>query len=62
LKRATLIKGGRPIDVVNYAAGQTAARFTAPVNGSTPGWFALTVEDAKGMTAYTDPIWVATAP
>jgi hypothetical protein len=62
LKQATLISGGKPIDVVHYAAGATTARFTAPVSGSAPGWFALTVEDTKGMTAYTDPIWVATAP
>jgi hypothetical protein len=66
LKQATLISGGKQIDVVHYAAGQTAAHLTAPITapatGSSPGWFALTVEDAKGMTAYTDPIWIATAP
>jgi hypothetical protein len=62
LKQATLISAGKTVDVVHYAAGRTTAHLTAPVSGSTPGWFALTVEDAKGMTAYTDPIWVATSP
>ena len=59
LKQATLISNGKPIGVVRYT-GQTTAHLTAPA--STPGWFALTVEDAKGMTAYTDPIWVAVGP
>ncbi len=62
LKQATLISNGKPIGVTHYASGQTSAHLTAPVTGSTPGWVALTVEDAKGMTAYTDPIWVATGP
>ena len=58
LKQATVIANGKSIDVVHYT-GQTTAHLTAPVTGSTPGWIAVTVEDAKGMTAYTDPIWVA---
>jgi hypothetical protein len=62
LKQATVIDNGKPIDVVRYAPGQTTAHLTEPVTGSTPGWVTLTVGDAKGMTAYTDPIWIATAP
>ena len=59
LNQATVISNGKPIDVVRYT-GQTTAHLTAPA--STPGWFALTVEDAKGSTAYTDPIWVTVEP
>jgi hypothetical protein len=62
LKEATIISDGRPVDVVHYAPGQTTAHLTATIDGSRPGWRAVTVEDAKGMTAYTDPIWVTTAP
>jgi len=58
LKQSTVVRNGKPISTAQYAAGQTTAHLTAPINGSTPGWYALTVEDAKGMTAYTDPIWV----
>ncbi len=61
LKQATVIRGGEPAETVRYDASPSAAHLTAAVNGSSPGWVALTVEDAKGMTAYTDPIWVATA-
>jgi hypothetical protein len=62
LKQATVIRNGEPVDTVRYAADQTTAHLTARVDGSTPGWLALTIEDAKGLTAYTDPIWIATAP
>jgi hypothetical protein len=62
LKQATVIRNGEPVDTVRYAAGQTTAHLAARVDGSTPGWLALTVADAKGLTAYTEPIWIATAP
>jgi hypothetical protein len=62
LKQATIIRAGKVVGAIDYAAGPTTARLTAPVDGSTPGWLAVTVQDQKGMTAYTDPIWIATAP
>ncbi len=62
LKRVTIISQGKPAGTTDYAAGQTSAHLAVPITGASPGWYALTVEDAKGMTAYTDPIWVATAP
>ena len=30
-----------------------------PLTAGGPGWYALTVEDAAGERAYTDPIWVS---
>jgi hypothetical protein len=61
LKRAMIICGGKPVGVVRYAPDQTTAHLSTSVDGSTPGWCAVTVEDAKGMTAYTDPVWIAIA-
>ena len=35
------------------------ARVEFPLTAGGPGWYALTVEDAAGERAYTDPIWVS---
>lgn len=57
LKRATVIGQGQPVKTVDYRAGETTSRlaFTA----TAAGFYAVTVEDAAGKTAHTDPIWVA---
>jgi hypothetical protein len=62
LRQATLVSNGKAITVVAYPPGRTTAHLSAPLDATLSGWCAVTVEDATGMTAYTDPIWVATAP
>jgi hypothetical protein len=54
-----VIGQGQPVKTVDYGAGETTSRlaFTA----TAAGFYAVTVEDAAGKTAYTDPIWVAAA-
>jgi hypothetical protein len=61
LKQATIISQGKPVATVAYK-GETKAHLTTPANGSSPGWYALTVEDAAGKKAYTNPIWIETVP
>jgi len=61
LTQVTVIRQGVPVNTVAYK-GESTAHMTIPVSGSSPGWYALTVEDAAGGKAYTDPIWVAAAP
>ena len=56
LKRATVICQGQPVKVVEYSAGETIARVV--FSATAPGFCAITVEDALGEIAYTDPIWV----
>ena len=41
---------------VDYRAGETISRIA--VTATAPGFYVVTVEDAIGKTAYTDPIWV----
>jgi hypothetical protein len=61
LKQATIISQGKTVAKVAYA-GETRAHLTVPANGSSPGWYALTVEDAAGKKAYTNPIWIEAVP
>jgi len=56
LKRATVIGRGLPVKTVDYRAGETISRIA--VTATAPGFYVVTVEDAIGKTAYTDPIWV----
>jgi hypothetical protein len=56
LKRATVISQGRPVKVVDYSAGETSSRID--FSAIAAGFYAITVEDAVGNTAYSDPIWV----
>jgi hypothetical protein len=57
LKTASVIHQGRTVQTALYT-GQTSAQLTVPLKADAAGWYALTVEDAAGARAYTDPIWV----
>jgi hypothetical protein len=57
LKRAAVVCQGRAVHTVDYASGETIAQLE--LAASEPGACAITVEDAAGMTAYSDPIWVS---
>ena len=62
LKAVSVMHGGKLASTALYTGGQTTAHLTVPLKGDAAGWYALTVEDAAGARAYTDPIWVEVAP
>jgi hypothetical protein len=57
LKRVTLISRGAVVKSLDLAGRETHVDLPLTAMGQT--WYALTVEDAAGEHAYTDPIWVA---
>jgi hypothetical protein len=56
LKRVTLISRGAVVKTLDLAGREIHIDFPLTATGST--WYALTVEDAAGEHAYTDPIWI----
>lgn len=62
LKRVSIVRDGSITRVIDYPDGPATAHVAVPAGGTTRGWYALTVEDAAGHTAYTNPIWIRPAP
>lgn len=62
LSKATLVGPEGEIESQSYEAGQkqATAKFTVMSEAKTKGsdWVALTVEDAEGRKAFSDPIWI----
>jgi Carboxypeptidase regulatory-like domain len=59
LKRVSLIGGGAVEKSLDLSSAGRETHVDFPLTAGGPGWYALTVEDAAGMRAYTDPIWVS---
>lgn len=60
LKRASIVCSGRIVRTIDYPAAATSARFDFAA--TEPGACAVTVEDAAGMSAYSNPIWIGSRP
>ncbi len=58
LKQAELIGGGSVLKTESFAGAPREVHIDFPLSTSRATWYALTVEDARGHKAYTDPIWV----
>jgi len=56
LKQATVRCQGQTVKTADYTADTTASRLT--FSATAPGFCLVTVTDAVGNTAYSDPIWV----
>lgn len=58
LKSVSLIRHGAVAKTVDLSRAGREAHIDFPVTAGGADWFALTVEDAGGGRAYSDPIWV----
>lgn len=58
LKSVSLIGAGAVVKTLDLSASGREARIDFPLSAGGPGWYALSVEDAAGGHAYTDPIWI----
>jgi hypothetical protein len=58
-KSVSLIGGGAVLKTLDLGSAGRETHVDFPLTAGGPGWYALTVEDAAGMRAYTDPIWVS---
>ncbi|MDR3507186.1 MAG: CehA/McbA family metallohydrolase [Caulobacteraceae bacterium] len=58
LKRASLVGRAGAIETRDLTAAGRQTHVAFDLKADTPGWYALTVEDAAGHKAYSDPIWV----
>jgi Carboxypeptidase regulatory-like domain len=58
LKRVSLISRGVVVKTLDLASAGRETHVDFPLTATGPTWYALTVEDAAGEHAYTDPIWV----
>jgi hypothetical protein len=62
LRYAELVSGGASVARRNFADAPLRAHADFSVRTAHAAWYALSVEDAAGRRAYTDPVWVETAP
>ncbi len=58
LTHAQLISGGRVLKTESFSGMPHEVHVDFPLATERAAWYALTVEDAQGHKAYTDPIWV----
>jgi Carboxypeptidase regulatory-like domain len=58
IKRAHLIGSGEVVKSEAWDVAMPEVHVEFPLAAEHRGWYALTVEDAQGRKAYTNPIWV----
>ena len=58
LKEATLVGAGGTSETQGFDGAPQEARASFTVTPEEDGWYALSVEDAQGRFAYTDPLWI----
>jgi len=62
LRRVDLVGGGGVWNRRLLRGAPHEARVGFSLSGRPSAWYALVVEDVRGLTAYTDPIWIDVAP
>ncbi|MBO1324472.1 CehA/McbA family metallohydrolase [Acetobacter sp. TBRC 12305] len=62
LKRVSIIRNGKLARLIDYDGKRDTVHVTVDAAGAADGWYALSVEDKAGCTAYTNPIWVRPGP
>jgi hypothetical protein len=61
LKSVSIIQDGKVTRVIPYDDARTSTRISVIAGGTRRAWYAITVEDTQGHTAYTNPIWTKPA-
>jgi hypothetical protein len=56
--QAELISGGAVLQTKSFAAAPLQTHVDFALSTPRSAWYALTVKDAQGHRAYTDPVWV----
>ena len=62
LGRVSVIRDGKVDRVIAFQDRRARAHVSVDARADPKSWYALTVEDVDGQTAYTNPIWLMTIP